>query len=186
VIIALTLCIFFLGWWTIIVVLVGAIAILILAVNAKVGRKEKLPERPVESPAMLKTLVENRNRIISESLGIMSLTNELETLESRYWEALDSVNWIKEQVANGAPVKFNEEPEGFEYSLNRMFNEQLVRMASYHFDRYLKTIGALKTESAKERHKDKIRGVFDDYMSHLKSHENQNELRKIIENTLIP
>lgn len=136
------------------------------------------------NPNVFKNLYSRRKQIIDESIAIMSNTTNLQTLNIRYADALEHAAWMKEQITNGAPITFREEPCGFEGSLNRFFNEQLVRLASNHFEKYLKTSNTLKTDSAKMCQKEKIKMLLNECLAVIKQNENQEETKDIIMNII--
>ncbi|WP_157279167.1 hypothetical protein [Proteiniphilum acetatigenes] len=116
----------------------------------------------------------SHKRILEDSVNLIQTTKSLETLIGRYDIALEHYFWIREQISNGVPLYF-ESKGNFADELKEHANYHIHRIAENTFKTHKSKIATLKTDKAKESHKEKTLILLSECINSLKQTENTNE-----------
>lgn len=125
-------------------------------------------------------------QIIDESINLIRTTNNLSVAKGRYETVMTHYEWMQVQKSIGMPLSFDEEPCGFESSLKRAFNENLLRIVEFTYDKEINSILKTKNKESRQKKVTKLRAVISLGISSLKTHENKpmiaNSIKQYREN----
>ena len=144
------------------------------SVNRVSGKSVKNIYDRKTKEAIAKYEFPSRKKILEESMNIIQTTKSAETLLGRYDIALEQYFWIREQISNGVPLYF-ESKGNFADELKDHANYHIHRIAENTFKTYKSKITTLKTDKAKESHKEKTLILLSECINSLKQTENTNE-----------
>lgn len=103
----------------------------------------------------------SHKRILNDSIKLIQSTKKLETLLSRYQQALNEYNWIQIQISNGVPLFFQSKGY-FPEELKELANRNINRIAQDAYSTYRSKSLALKTEKSKENLKAKTKILLEE------------------------
>lgn len=103
----------------------------------------------------------SHKRILNDSVKLIQSTKKLETLLTRYQQALNEYNWIQTQISNGVPLFFQSKGY-FPEELRELANRNINRIAQDAYSAYRSKSLTLKTEKSKENLKAKTKTLLEE------------------------
>lgn len=103
----------------------------------------------------------SHKRILDDSIKLIQSTKKLETLLTRYQQALNEYNWIQSQISNGVPLFFKSNGY-FPEELRELANRNISRIAQDAYSAYRAKSMTLKTEKSKENLKSKTKALLEE------------------------
>lgn len=117
-----------------------------------------------------------RKQIIDESIAIIETSNNIKSIKSRFDTVMTHYKWMIEQKSKGMPLSFHEEPCGFENSMKRAFNENILRIVEFTYNKEMGSILKTKNTESRQKKTTKLRELISSAIANLKNHENKTSI----------